>query len=106
MPTLSAFASYLPVNANISLPGVLMTDTAQIGLRLDFELPLGGTKIQERKIKTFDRVNAELNLKRVRREADKQQTSLIQQYSTLMDKNKSIEEAVRLAERSYRVALR
>lgn len=105
MPTLSAFASYLPVNANISLPGVLMTDTAQIGLRLDFELPLGGTKIQERKIKTIDRVNAELNLKRVRREADKQQSSLIQQYATLTEKNKSIEEAVRLAERSYRVAL-
>lgn len=106
MPTLSAFASYAPVNADLSLPGVLLTDTAKFGLRLDFELPLGGTKIQERKIKSIDRANAELNLRRVRRESAKQQSSLIQQYSTLEEKNKSIEEAVQLAERSYRVALR
>lgn len=106
MPTLSAFASYAPTNADLSLPGVLLTDTAKFGLRLDFELPLGGTKIQERKIKSIDRANAELNLRRVRREAAKDQSSLIQQYMTLENKNKSIEEAVQLAERSYRVALR
>lgn len=105
MPTLSAFASYAPTNANLSVPGVLLTDTARIGLRLDFDLPLGGTKVQERKIRTFDRTNSELNLRRIRRETAKEQSSLIQQYSTLEEKDKSIKEAVRLAERSYKVAL-
>lgn len=105
MPTLSAFASYAPTNADLSVPGVLLTDTARFGLRLDFDLPLGGTKVQERKIRTIDRTNSELNLRRIRRETAKEQASLIQQYSTLEDKDQSIKEAVRLAERSYKVAL-
>lgn len=105
MPTLSAFASYAPTNADLAVPGVLLTDTARFGLRLDFDLPLGGTKVQERKIRTIDRTNSELNLRRIRRETAKEQSSLIQQYSTLEEKDKSIKEAVRLAERSYKVAL-
>ena len=108
MPTFSAFASYAPTHTptNVALPGVLLTDTATFGLRLDFDLPLGGTKIYERKIRTLDKLNAELNFHRIKRESSKDQISLIQQYETLENKNKSIEDAVNLAERAYRVALR
>lgn len=108
MPTLSAFAAYSPSHSptDVSLPGVLLTDTATIGLRLDFDLPLGGTKTYERKLRTMDAANAQLNLNLVKRETAKQQSSLIQQYQTLQDKDKSIKDAVNLAERAYRVALR
>lgn len=107
MPTLSAFASYSPSHtpASASLPGVLLTDTAAIGLRLDLDLPLGGTKVYERKIRTVDLNNAELNLRRIRREVSKQQTSLIQQYKTLESKNETLKNAVNLAEKAYRVSL-
>ena len=107
MPTLSAFASYLPKHTptSASLPGVLMTDTAVIGLRLDFELPLGGAKSYERKERSLDLNNAQLTVNRVMRESSKQQKSLIQQYNTLEKKKQSLQDAVDVANRSYKVAL-
>jgi outer membrane protein len=107
MPTLSAFASYLPKHTptSMSLPGVLMTDTAVFGLRLDFDLPLGGAKSYERKERTLEVNNAQLNVNRVLRESSKQQKSLIQQYSTLEKKKQSLQDAVDVANRSYKVAL-
>lgn len=107
MPTLSAFASYSPAHTptDVALPGVLMTDTAAFGLRLDFELPLGGGKAYESKIRTVAENSAMLNLQRVKRDASKQQTSLIQQYQTLADKSEALKRAVDLAERAYKVAL-
>lgn len=107
MPTLSAFASYQPSHSttNVSLPGVLMTDTATFGLRLDFDLPLGGSKGDELKIRKVAENSALLNLQRVKREVSKQQTSLIQQLKTLQERSDAIQRAVKLAERSYKVAL-
>lgn len=108
MPTLSAFAQYAPKHSptKINLPGVLLVDTGTIGLRLDIDIPVGGTKSYEKKVKTIDATNAQLNLKRVKREAEKQQNSLIEQYQTLVEKNKAIKDAADLAEKSYQVALR
>lgn len=108
MPTLSAFATYSPTHSptKVNLPGVLLTDTATIGLRIDIEIPVGGTKSYETKLKTIDSINAQLNLKRLRREAEKQQNSLIEQFKNLEEKGQAIKDAVSLAEKSYNVALR
>ncbi len=107
MPTLSAFASYNPAHTptDVALPGVLLTDTAAFGVRLDFDLPLGGAKIYESKIQTIGAESALLNLQRIKREVTKQQTSLSRQYETLLEVRASLKNAVELAERAYRVAL-
>ena len=107
MPILSAFASYIPSHSptNVSLPGVLITDTAVMGLRLDFNLPLGGAKGYEKDIRTVAENSAVLNLRRVKRETTKQQLSLIQQYQTLEEKAEALKNAVTLADRAYKVAL-
>lgn len=107
MPTLSAFASYIPSHTptDVNLPGVLLTDTAAIGIRLDFDFPLGGAKIYDTKIQTIGAESALLNLQRVKREVSKQQRSLSQQYETLLEVRTSLKNAVDLADRAYRVAL-
>ena len=107
MPTLSAFASYIPSHTptDTNLPGVLLTDTAAIGIRLDFDFPLGGAKIYDSKIQTIGAESALLNLQRVKREVSKQQRSLSQQYETLLEVRTSLKNAVDLADRAYRVAL-
>lgn len=107
LPTVSAFASYMPKNSDLgaSIPGVLMVDTFVMGVRMDMEIPLGGAKTYEKREKVLAKTNADLNLRRITREVDKKQKSLIQQYKHLSDKRKSLQNAIRLADRSYKVAL-
>ncbi len=107
LPTVSAFASYMPKHTNLgaSIPGVLMVDTAVIGIRMDMEIPVGGAKTYEKREKVLAKTNADLNLRRVTREVTKKQKSLIQQYEHLKEKRKSLRKAITLADRSYKVAL-
>jgi len=107
LPTISAFASYMPKHTNLgsSIPGVLLVDTAVIGVRMDMEIPIGGAKTYEKREKVLAKTNADLNLKRVTREVTQKQKSLIQQYENLIDKRKSLRRAITLADRSYKVAL-
>ncbi|MGE3611786.1 MAG: TolC family protein [Bacteriovoracaceae bacterium] len=107
MPTLSAFASYTPSHTptDVALPGVLLTDTAAFGLRLDFDFPLGGAKVYDTKIQTIGAESALLNLQRIKRDVSKQQRSLLQQYETLSEVRTSLKNAVDLADRAYKVAL-
>lgn len=107
LPTVSAFASYMPKHTNLgaSIPGVLMVDTAVIGVRMDMEIPVGGAKTYEKREKVLAKTNADLNLRRVTREVAKKQKSLIQQYENLKDKRVSLRKAITLADRSYKVAL-
>lgn len=107
LPTISAFASYMPKHTNLggSIPGVLLVDTAVIGVRMDMEIPVGGAKTYEKREKVLAKTNADLNLKRVTREVSQKQKSLIHQYENLIDKRKSLRRAITLADRSYKVAL-
>lgn len=107
LPTVSAFASYMPKHSNLgaSIPGVLLTDTFVFGIRMDMDIPLGGAKTYEKREKVLARTSADLNLRRVTREVSKKQKSLIQQYEHLTEKSKSLSKAIRLADRSYKVAL-
>ena len=106
-PTISAFASYSPAHTptNVSLPGVLLADTAAFGLRIDFDFPLGGAKIYEAKIQEIGTESASLNLQRVKRSVSKDQSSLLQQLQTLQEVRDSLKRAVDLADKSYKVAL-
>lgn len=107
LPTVSAFASYMPKHTNLgaSIPGVLLIDTFVMGVRMDMEIPIGGAKTYEKREKVLAKVNADLNLRRVTREVTKKQKSFIQQYGHLADKGKSLKRAITLADRSYKVAL-
>lgn len=107
LPTVSAFASYMPKHSDLggSIPGVLLVDTAVIGIRMDMEIPVGGAKTYEKREKVLAKTNADLNLKRVTREVTQKQKSLIHQYENLIDKRKSLRRAITLADRSYKVAL-
>src|SRR5690606_8147148 len=64
LPTVSAFASYMPKHTTLgaSIPGVLMVDTAVIGIRMDMEIPVGGAKTYEKREKVLAKTNADLNL--------------------------------------------
>jgi len=106
-PTLSAFASYSPTTyrSDFMDDAIKEQETAKFGIMLSFDWDLGGSKNHEVAVKKIENKIAELQLKSGLRNTKSNFRILTRRYESLVSKLEAENEAVKLAEASYKVAL-
>lgn len=106
-PNLLLYGSYAPATLTDDFLGdkLVKQENFAMGVKLVFDWPFGGEKINDVAISRIETKITELNVKTQKREIRSRYNSLIQQYSSLKEKLSASTDAVKLAESSYTVAL-
>ncbi|EQC48858.1 outer membrane efflux protein [Bacteriovorax sp. BSW11_IV] len=107
LPTLALFGSYSPTTYYDDFFSNEIRDQKSytFGLKLTFDLPLGGEKFDEVAIKKVETRIAELRYQAGKRQIESRVITITKEYEKLLEKLDASKTAVSLAQDSYKVAL-
>lgn len=107
LPTLALFGSFSPTTYYDDFFSNEIRDqkSYSFGLKLTFDLPLGGEKFDEVAIRKVETRIAELRFQSGKRQIESRYLSITKEYEKLLEKLDASRTAVSLAEDSYKVAL-
>ncbi len=106
-PSLVAFGSYSPtsINRDFMSDEIMRQENVSFGLKLVFDWPFGGEKMNNVAISRIETKITELNVKSAKRDLYSRYQDLLQQYNNLTEKLEASANASKLALNSYQVAL-
>lgn len=106
-PNLLLYGAYAPstLNEDFMSNKITKQENLTLGVKLVFDWPFGGEKINDVAISRIETKITELNVNSQKREVRSRYNDLLQQYNSLREKLAASTEAVKLAESSYTVAL-